>query len=507
MRRRPAAALALAACASAAALVGCGSDDGERRACPSALVEQVRAVERDTPAALDWVDCDGGAQVAALAVPIDRAAPAGDDLVLAVARRPASGDRIGSLVVNPGGPGASALEFALLAADYFPDVITERFDVVAFDPRAVGLSAGFDCVDDATMARWWGTDRSPDDAGERAATARAAAAVAEGCTERHGDLLQHVSTLDTAHDLEAIRVALGEDTISYLGFSYGTLIGALYAEEYPERVRAMVLDGAVDPSRPTELTLADQAAGFEGALEAFLDDCASRDDCAFFSGGDPHHAYDLLMEAIDAEVLYAVDAGGEERGLGPGEADLGVASALYFGRDGWPRLADALVGAARGDASELLQLADEYAQRTTDGRYDDGLEASYAIGCLDGPQPTIDELTVLADELHLRLPRFGAATAWYGAPCAFWSAPPAVEGAYGPVRAAGAPPIVVIGTTGDPASPYAWSESLAEQLERGVLLTRDASGHLAYLRGDGCIDDAVHRALIELVPPAPGTRC
>lgn len=505
MRRPTVAVLALAILGGS--LVACGSDE-PARACASALVAQVRAVGGDaagTNGPLDWVECRGGAEVAALAVPIDREQPAGGDLVLAIARRPASGDRIGSLLVNPGGPGASALGLALLADDVFPTALTERFDIVAWDPRGVGLSEGFDCVDDATMARWWGTDRSPDDAAERAAVVAAGETIAAGCARQHPDALGHVATVDTVHDVEAIRVALGDDTISYLGFSYGTLIGARYADEFPDRVRAMVLDGAVDPARTTEQAIAEQAAGFEHALEAFLDDCAAQDDCAFTSGGDPRTAYDRLLAAIDAEELYAVDLAGDERGLGPGEADLGVATGLYDGRAGWPRLAEALGGAARGDASQLLQLADEYAQRSAEGVYDDGLEASYAIGCLDGPQPTPAQLRRLADELARELPHFGAATAWYGAPCASWSAPP--KGAPREVRAAGAPPIVVIGTTGDPASPYEWAESLAGQLADGVLVTHDDEGHLAYLRGDACVDEAVHRYLVDLVVPDPGTRC
>jgi pimeloyl-ACP methyl ester carboxylesterase len=490
-------------------LAGCGDDSSDRAArasCPAALVERVAAPSGAGADALEWVPCDEGAEVAALAVPRDRSNPARGSILLAVARHRATGERIGSLLVNPGGPGASALGFALAAGDVFPDSILERFDVVAWDPRGVGASAGVDCVDDAAMATFWAADRSPDDTGERTALLDAARVIADGCAVRNERVLPHLSSRQTVEDMEAIRVALDEEAISYLGFSYGTLLGAHYADEHPDRVRAMVLDGAVDPALTPERAVRDQAAGFEQALDSFLDSCAADDGCAFYAGGDPQSAYDRLMAGIDAEKLYALDAAGDERGLGPGEADLGVAGALYRGRAGWAELASALVGAARGDGSELLRLADEYAQRSDAGDYSNELESSFAIGCLDGPQPTPEGLADLAADLAREWPRFGAATAWYGAPCAYWRAPPDAWPA-APVRASGAPPIVVVGTTGDPAAPYRWAESLADQLDSGVLVTVDGTAHTAYASGNACVDDLVERALIALEAPAPETRC
>jgi pimeloyl-ACP methyl ester carboxylesterase len=314
-----------------------------------------------------------------------------------------------------------------------------------------------------------------------------------------------VSSAQTVADLEAIRAALGEDSISYLGFSYGTLLGARYADEHPDRVRAMVLDGAVDPTLTPEQATRDQAVAFEAALDAFLDGCAADEHCAF-TAGDPHDAYDRLIAGIDAEPLYARDAAGAERTLGPGETDLGVAGALYSGRDGWATLASALGAAARGDGSELLHLADQYAQRGGDGSYSNDLESSFAIGCLDSAQPTVAGLERLAADVAPAAPRFGAATAWYGAPCAFWSAPPDPMPTTR-VRASGAGPILVVGTTGDPAAPYRWSESLAGQLASGALLTVEGWAHTAYAGGNACVDELVEQVLVALETPPGGSRC
>jgi pimeloyl-ACP methyl ester carboxylesterase len=284
------------------------------------------------------------------------------------------------------------------------------------------------------------------------------------------------------------------------------LLGARYADAHPGRVRTMVLDGAVDPALDATEAVRAQAIGFERALQRFLDDCARDDGCAFHSGGDPATAFDRLIDAIDAETLYAVGADGVERGLGPGEADLGVAQALYAGREGWPLLASALVEAARGDGSSLLRLADQYSGRGEDGRYTDDLEASYAIGCLDGEAPSdIAAVERLATEVAAVAPRLGEATVWYGLPCSVWPAPP--DPLVGETRAAGAAPILVVATEHDPATPSFQAESLARQLDDAVLVTLDDDGHTAYLRGNACIDDIVHRYLVDLAVPRGGSRC
>jgi pimeloyl-ACP methyl ester carboxylesterase len=451
---------------------------------------------------LAWEPC-GDVECATLEVPLSPGRPGRGTVELALARHAATGERKGALLTNPGGPGAESLWIAKDAADIFPSVVLEQFDIVAWDPRGVGRSTPVDCSDDLDF--FWRQDRSPDTPKEVSDNVAAARRFARSCEARSARILPYLSTRHTVADMERIRRALGDEQISYLGFSYGTLLGALYADRYPQRVRAMVLDGAVDPSLSAEASSEQQAIGFERALDAFLAACERDEDCDFSSGGNPRRAYDRVMDAIDAEPMFArVD--GEERTLGPGEADLGVANALYGGRDGWPTLASALNAAARGDGSKLLALSDEYTGRTTGGDYSNETEAFYATGCLDAPPPAdIVELQRDAEAIATRAPHFGETTVWLGSPCVFWPAKPSPI--TGPVRAAGAPPIVVIGTTNDPATPFAWAQSLADQLESGRLITLDDEGHAAYGRGNDCIDDLVHDYLLDLTVPASGTQC
>lgn len=452
---------------------------------------------------VDWSSCGSGAECATLDVPLDHSRPEGETITLALARHRAGGDRLGSLLVNPGGPGAAALYLAMEATEIFPDEILDRFDVVAWDPRGVGKSSPVDCADN--LDRFWAADRSPDDATEVHELEVVSRMLADGCAERSGDLIGHVSSGETVADMDLIREALGEEQVSYLGFSYGTYLGALYADRYPQRVRAMVLDGAVDPSLTALEVTAQQATGFDAALGAFFRDCASRDRCAFHSGGDPASAYGRLMAQIDAEALPA-EVGGEERLLGPGEADIGVATALYAGEEGWPVLADALVDAARGDGSLLLKLSDSYTGRRGDGRYSDDNEAFFAISCLDAPPvASAARFGALADRLDDEAPYFGATTLWLGLPCSYWPAPPV--GGPAEIHAGGAPPILVLGTSNDPATPLAWAQSLAEQLDSGVLTVLEGEGHTAFARGSGCIDDLVIDYLVDLAAPTDGTRC
>lgn len=450
---------------------------------------------------LAWEPC-GDAECARLEVPLDPDRPGGRKIELALARHRASGERVGSLLTNPGGPGAEALWLATEAELVFPDDVLAHFDVVAWDPRGVGKSTPVDCLDD--FGPFWEADRSPDDAAEERRVEHVSGALAEGCEERSGDLLPYLSTWATVADMDRIRQALGDERLTYLGFSYGTLLGARYAERYPDRVRALVLDGAIDPSLAPEEATREQALGFEASLDAFFRACAADDTCAFHAGGRPARAYDRLMAQIDAEPLPA-DLEGERRQLGPGEADIGVGAALYQGRAGWDDLADALSAAARGDGAPLLALADTYTGYLGGGRYSNETEAFYATGCLDSPNPSLGELQAQAGQLAREAPRFGPATVWLGAPCAYWPVPG--DGVPETVRAPGTPPILVLGTADDPATPLAWAEALAEQLASGVLVVLDDEGHTAFARGNRCIDGIVTDYLVDLRVPVDGTHC
>lgn len=502
----------------AAAAGSCGGSDGQssrsgstapdgststtRSGTPHTVTDPTGNGEART-GSLDWEPCGSGAECSTLEVPLDHSRPRGEKIILALAVHRAEGERIGPLLVNPGGPGASGLYLAKEAGSLFPDEILDRFDVVAWDPRGVGESTPVDCIDD--LSRFWAADRSPDGPAEIDELEAVSVELAEGCRRRSANLIAHVSSYDTAADMDLIREALGEEQVSYLGFSYGTFIGALYADTYPEGVRAMVLDGAIDPSLdPVEMSK-QQAAGFDAALAAFFDDCAADEGCDFHSGGSPETAYARLMAQIDAETLPA-EVAGEERELTSGEAEIGVALALYSGRDGWPVLAEALVEAARGDGSGLLELSDAYTGRRAGGVYSDDNEAFFAISCTDAPAAsTADGFPAVAAEVTAAAPYFGATTLWLGLPCAYWPVPPV--GGPTEIHATGAPPLLVLGTTNDPATPLAWAESLASQLDSGALAVLEGEGHTAFGRGSGCIDEIVFEYLVDLVVPDDGVAC
>jgi len=300
---------------------------------------------------------------------------------------------------------------------------------------------------------------------------------------------------------------MGVRTISYLGFSYGTYLGALYADAYPNRVRAMVLDGAIDPGRSFADGTVRQAVGFDRSLEAFLAWCRDNSDCDFASSGNPITAFHKLTNSLAHETLPA-EVDGEKRTLGPGEANIGIATALYAGRGpgGWETLGKALRDAAQGNGSGLLALSDIYTGREKGGSYDDQTDAFYAIGCLDAPAPpTVAAVTRVAERAERAAPVFGASTMWLGLPCTFWPAKP--DAKVGPIHAAGAPPILVIGTTDDPATPYESAQALSRDLESARLLTYVGEGHTAYGRGDRCIDEKVDAYLISRRLPREGTRC
>ncbi|MGH8976427.1 MAG: alpha/beta hydrolase [Acidimicrobiia bacterium] len=477
---------------------GGGDDDDDDAGARSSATEPSHADGSNGNSTIEWEQC-GDLECATLEVPLDHADPDGPAMELALARRPADATAIGSLLVNPGGPGAPGTDLVDQASSFFPEELLENFDIVGWDPRGTGQSTAIDCVDD--LDPFFAADHSPDTNEELAAQLDAAQTIADGCAARSAELLPHLSSASTVADMELIRAALGEEQLTYLGFSYGTFLGALYADAHPERVRAMVLDGAVDPALGPEDLAREQAVGFDNALGAFLDDCASK-GCGF-GGQDPHGAFSRLMAQIEAETLPGT-VDGEERVLGPGETDIGIASALYGGEPAWEFLADALNDAARGDGSLLLELSDEYTGRRTGGEYDNAQEAFFGIGCLDSPAPPVDQLDAIGDRNAAVAPVFGASTLWLSAPCSVWPVPATAVPA--PITAAGAPPIVVIGTSNDPVTPMKWARSLADQLESGHLVEWRGEGHSA-LGEDVCIDAAVVSYLVDLTVPEPGLVC
>jgi pimeloyl-ACP methyl ester carboxylesterase len=458
---------------------------------------------RPTPPPARWSDCGGGFQCATVVVPRDHRGATGGVVNIALVRRsaPDRDKRIGSLLVNPGGPGASGVEFVRNSWQVFPDELMSRFDLVGFDPRGVNASTGIRCIDNLDPRA--NLDPSPDDEVELQALLLDAETYAGLCARRNAELLPFLSTDDVVADLDLLRASLGDEELTYLGFSYGSLIGSLYADRFPDRVRAIALDGALDPSHDLVDVRTGQAAAFEAALGRFLADCAARTTCAFNHGADTPAAFDALMAAIDATPLPASRTR-DRRKVGPGLTASAVLAALYS-RAAWPALEYALALAELGDGSLLLLLSDPFRGRKPNGSYSNQIDAYTANICLDYPVLTDpQEYTDLAARLADAAPHFAQHVAYNDLACAWW--PVAPTRTPGAVRAAGAPPIVVVGTTGDPATPFAWAESLAGQLASGVLVRHEGEGHTGFASST-CVQDLIADYLVTVEPPNDGTVC
>lgn len=461
-----------------------------------------------------WAPCGEGFECATLTVPRRWDDVDGPSLDLAVVRRPATGDRIGSLVLNPGGPGVSGVDFLRGFVDGgLPAGLEARFDVLSWDPRGTGRSGRIDCTTDQEWEEAE-VDPTPDDAAELEALRTEAVEDTTACVEQEGELLEVVGTRATARDLDALRGVLGDERLSYVGYSYGTTIGIEYLRLYPGRVRAMVLDGVALPGvDPVDDSLA-QAVAFERTLDAYLAGCAERAGCTL--GTDPRATLLGLVDRLEEGRLPAdyslqgPDATPRSGTLGVGELYIAVASALY-NPQAWPVLDQALAEALGPEPSGrgLLALRDDYLGRQPDGSWSDDADARGAIRCADqearADQPEGD--TSLVAPWSARLPFWGA---WFavGEP-GCWGVPPAVEplGPLGPGAVAGAPPVVVIGTTGDPATPYEQAEEAAEVIEGSVLVTFVGDQHTVYSSQSDCIDEPVTAYLVDGEPPPAGLRC
>lgn len=451
---------------------------------------------------LAWTDCDH-VECARLTVPVDWADPTGGTLDLAVARTKASGERLGSLVYNPGGPGVGGVEYVRAADRLIGGDVRKHFDFVSFDPRGTGDSEPIDCISDPEMDAYLNGDSTPDDEAELASQEAANRRFSDGCVAKSSPLVRYIDTLSVVRDLDALRSALGENSLSFLGASYGTFIGAWYAQTFPWRVGRMVLDGAVDPSLDLAGYVAGQAQGFDRGLNDYLAWCLDRDDCPF--RGAPAQARDQLGSLLDKADVTAMTTQDANRPLTQSLMITGIAQGLYADSL-WKTLNKALSDAVEGDGTALLALADRYDERSSDGKYGSVMEANPAIFCLDHPEPrSAAEIQAAADELEQKFPPLGGSIGWGALGCAEWPIPAVMK----PQRltAEGAAPILVVGTVRDPATPYEWAQALAGQLSSGRLLTWEGSGHTAYRRGGTCIDDAIETYLVSGQLPAEGTRC
>jgi pimeloyl-ACP methyl ester carboxylesterase len=455
---------------------------------------------------IHWTACHdsfgpSGYQCATIEVPRNPKDPTQAGTIgLALDRRPASGQKIGSLLVNPGGPGASGVDFLPDAISIMPKSLLDRFDVVAFDPPGVARSAPVSCLGSAALEQYYNYDPSPTTPEGMAGYLAEDRTFAQGCQTRSGRELPYVSTADAAMDMDYIRAAVGDPKLSYLGFSYGTFLGATYAELYPGRVRAMVLDGATDPALTALQSEKEQAVSFEHDLQDALTACAAERSCAWKPAGDPMQAYEQLAERIRTSPLPVKDS---TRTAGPSSFLYGTAVTLYD-TSTWPDLYQMLAQASRGDGTDMLQLADSYEGRQPDGTYDNELESNAAVNCLDSPSPSLTDIEAALPAFQAAAPVFGPAVLDSQIQCTLWPVP--ASGQAGPIHADGSPPIVVVGSTGDPASPYRDAQALASELAHGVLLTRVGDGHTAYPYST-CIRNQVDSYLIQLTVPPVGTRC
>lgn len=500
---------ALLLVAAGGALTGC---DRSPEPTPRAEPEPVAWAECD-PAPPDIEDDEDAqnvldtAQCASVSVPIDYAVPDGAQAQIAMLRLPATGDRIGSLFINPGGPGGSGIDYVASYPTDIPDGIRERFDVIGFDPRGIGQSTpAIDCnsaaEEDAERADP-DVDFSPAgvasiDAENRAYAQRCVANTDPG-------LLANAGTDSVVRDLDRLRAAVGDDKLTYVGFSYGTRIGSEYAEMFPDRVRAMVNDGAVDPAVPAMQWLVDQSAAYQKVFDEYAEDCAADPDCPV--GTDPAKAEERLHALIDP--LVETPARTEDpRGLSYDDARVGIDYALYP-PEYWPDLTAGLKSLRDGTPADiLLEYADDYNGREEDGTYDNANDAYAVIDCADYRYSTDPADWAEFDRKRREANPYASFGTFTGhAPqsvCSFF--PERSDYQPHPANAPGLPETLVISTTLDPATPYLDGVHLAEQL-KARLLTVQGIQHTAAFYGNACVDDIVTAYLVDLELPQADATC
>ena len=442
-----------------------------------------------------------GVQTGSLRVPIDYRDPSKGTFDLFVARHLATkpSKRIGTLLVNPGGPGFGGSDFAVHADGVYSAALLERFDIIGWDPRGSGKSTpAIDCIDD--YDRYFAsTDITPDNEAERQQIIDLAKEFETNCAEKNAKILQYVGTNNSARDMDSIRRALGEEKISYFGFSYGSELGAAWTTLFPSTVRAAFLDGAADPTSDFLTSGLQQSAGFEKSINTFLKRCSAKKSCLLHNGGNAEKAFDDLMLSLDNTPIPSRPG---RPTVTRGVALTAVAEAMYS-ETSWPELEKALADAIRGDGIGLLDLYDSYFQRQSDGTYDNSIEAFQTISCMDSAERlTVAQEDASAAKFIAVAPRFAPGTtgSYF---CTFY---PPTQDPRVTITGKGAGPVLVVGTTGDPATPLSSTENMAKALEQGVLLVVTADQHTGYSVNQ-CSTNAVDNYLLKLTVPAAGKRC
>jgi pimeloyl-ACP methyl ester carboxylesterase len=496
--------LLLAACASLSgpeetrtAAAGPGTTSAASTSTTSTSTSTTTTTTQPPVTPISWSPCNGDLQCGTLVVPLNYADPSGPTIPIAVARHPAEfpAQRIGSLVIDPGGPGVSGIDDMDNELSALTPQLLDDFDIVMFDPRGVERSDPVTCGQTSSGPTGATPDPVPTTPSQQAAFIAGLKQFADACEKASGNVLPYVGSVDTARDMDRLRAALGDSGLTYMGQSYGTLLGLTYAALFPTHVRAMVLDSVIDPALSFNQMTEGQAVGFESVLDDFFSWCAATPTCAWRPAGDPTTAVLALLASAAAGP-----AAGGGQAAGAGELYDALLDGLYA-RSDWPQLGSALAADAAGNGAQVVAMSDHYNQ----GGSTNGDDAAIAVDCLDHPVSR-DPAAYgdLAAQLTSSAPVFGPLLAWGEAGCAVWPAPPTRT--VGPVAAPGSPPILVVGTTNDPATPYAWAVSVAHELSRGVLLTRDGDDHVAYFYS-ACVRDDVQSYLVSGVTPPSGTTC
>ncbi len=496
------------------AVAGCTASNAEPQPTPSGSF-----LSSDAPSAsgdlasfygqkVRWEGCGGGFDCTKLKVPADYGNPGEGFLELDVVRVRAK-DPKGSLILNPGGPGGSGVDYARAARAVLTPQLADAYDVVGFDPRGVVNSSPVDCIDDSKLDALFASDGTPDTPQEVADLAATSKLFGVGCESKSPQVAPYMDTESAARDMDILRAVLGDEKLNYLGKSYGTYLGAQYAELFPDKVGRMVIDGVLPSSLDSDEITLGQAKAFDVVLRRFVSDCITQDDCPLPRDVDAGVA---RIQQFLADLDQNPIPGTGDRMLTEALGTYAILSYLYFPPNDWDILRFGLDAAFQGDGSVLMDMMDDRIQRNPDGTFaNNGNEAFYAVSCLDRPAVGgVDHAADLAEKWAAEAPVFGPYMAWGNLPCWQWPMGTGTAEAAGdpPVfRAEGSAPILVVTTKYDPATPYEWGVQVADEFDNATLLTYDGDGHTAYTSGSSCIDKAVDAYLLEGALPAEGTVC
>ena len=469
----------------------------------------LKSIEQYQSQKLLWGKCYETFSCAYLKVPIDYTNLKLGSFKIALIKYKATKPekKLGSIVVNPGGPGASGVDYAYNAEYIFDKSVLQKYDLVGFDPRGISRSEPIICLNDKETDASFAADSKPDSPAEFAAQIKASKEYAKKCME-NTKYVTHYSTADSARDMDLLRAALGDSKLNFLGKSYGTYLGTLYAQFFPDKVGRMVLDGALNPNITIKEQYLSQTIGFEQALDAFIQDCTTRKDCPLPKKlADARASFTTLFDSAAKSPLTSQG----DRVATESIVVLGTAYALYDNETGWPVLRAALRQAQKHEGTAFLELVNEYSARGSDGKYaNNETDAELVIDCLDWHDSrSLAQMQVDAKEFTKQAPVFGPYFSYNSLACKYFE--PAAKDTNtrvtNKITSIDTAPILIIGTTRDPATPYAWAKSLRKTIKHSKLISLDADGHTGHGRGSACVDDAVNTYYLTGVVPAKDLKC